>query len=72
MNEFTCVMQYADGNIQRKKCYPNSWRLYGVKLNGKRPIIVFLPIEMKRNRNFCNGMRFVLHPAQSKGVRFIG
>ena len=65
------ILQYASGAIQVKKCIKKCYRLYGCKLNGVRPVKVFLSIDLKHNLALHIFIKQMAHPVNFKGVSYI-
>ena len=70
MRQYICVACYPGGKIQRKICYIDSCRLYGLKLNRLRPTKVFIPYELKSNKNLLVGIYKAMHP-KIRDIRYL-
>jgi len=64
-------LRYGDGNVQIKQLSDNPNRVFGAKLNGRRPIHIILPYCNKANRALMHSLYLTLHPIHNRGVSFI-
>ena len=69
--QYIVMVQYADGSVQRKSCYKWSYRLFGVKRLGQRPVRAFIPYELKNNLGLLRGIMMAMHPCHAREIRYL-
>ena len=59
------TLRYKDGPVIDKEVPARSVRMYGVKLNGRRPVMITIPWEARPE--LVEFLRLILHPKSGRG-----